>query len=227
MKFDVILADLDDTLFDFSTSSRQALRDTFREMGLPKTLARADEFLPLNQSFWERFERGEITKEFLCTARFQAFFERTGERGDPFEANEIYRDRLWRHVNFMPGCAALLDRLRPACRVYVITNGTTDSQKRRLAASGMEGKFDGVFISEEMGCRKPEKIFFDRIFERLGEDARGRAIVLGDSLTSDMQGGRNAGLPTCFYGLREMADGRCDYAIERLLDFPAVIGLEG
>lgn len=224
MKYNVILADLDDTLFNFSASSRQALRDTFGAMGLPGALARTEEFLPLNQRFWERFERGEIAKNELCVERFRAFFALTGEKADPAEANGIYGDRLWRHRNFMPGCETLLDRLRPACEVYVITNGTTDSQKRRLRASGLEDRFDGVFISEEMGCRKPEKRFFDLIFREIGEEKRRRAIVLGDSLTSDMQGGRNAGLPTCLYGPREKADCRCDYVVEDLLDFPTLIG---
>lgn len=225
MQFDIILTDLDDTLFNFTESSRRALRETFSCLSLANAMERAAEFLPINQELWERFERGEIEKASIYAERFRRFFALVGEQADPVAANAVYKDRLWRQRIFMPGCEALLQTLRPSCRIYVITNGAIETQKRRLAGSGIADRFDGVFISEEMGCRKPEKRFFDLIFERIGPEKRSRAIVLGDSLTSDMQGGRNAGLPTCFYGPAGLADGRCDYVISSLLEFPAVIGL--
>lgn len=225
LRYDVLLADLDDTLFDFSTSSRQALAETLRRLGLPVTDACIRDYLAINQSWWERFERGEVPKSAIYTGRFADFIARYHLDADPAEANDVYKDLLWRQRNFMPGCEALLRQLQPVCEVYVITNGTADTQNRRIAASGLAGYFRGVFISEELGCRKPEKRFFDQVLARIGPEKRGRALVLGDSLTSDMQGGRNAGLPTCFYGDAARADGRCDYTIESLSQLPAVLGL--
>ena len=225
MRYDVILADLDDTLFHFSASARQALTEVLEKFSLPVTEACIEDYMKINQMWWERFERGEIPKSAIYTGRFSDLIAKYGLDADPAAANAYYKDRLWRHRNFMPGCEELLRQLHGRCEVYVITNGTTETQNLRIADSGLASYFDGVFISEEMGCRKPEKAFFDKLFEIIGPEKRERAIVLGDSLTSDMQGGRNAGLPTCFYGDPKRADDRCDYVISDLLDFPNIIGL--
>ena len=83
--------------------------------------------------------------------------------------------------------------------------------------------FDRVFISEQMGCKKPDRLFYDKVFAEIGEDYRTCSIMIGDSLSSDMQGGRNAGIPTCLYGSRDASDARCDYAVEDLLELPALL----
>lgn len=225
MKYDVILIDLDDTLFDFTTSSRQSLLEVLEKYNLPSTPACVQDYLAINQQWWERFERGEIPKSAIYAGRFADLFAKYRMDADPAAANAFYKDRLWRHRNYKPGAVELLQMLHNVCEVYVITNGTTETQNLRIADSGLGHLFDTVFISEEMGCKKPEKQFFDRVFDVIGQDKRSRAIVLGDSLSSDMQGGRNAGLPTCFYGDPSKADERCDYVISDLLDFPKIIGL--
>ena len=225
MKYDVILIDLDDTLFDFSASARAALREVLEHFGLPVTETCIQDYLAINQALWEQFERGEIQKSEIYPRRFAQLFAKYRLEAEPVAANAYYKDRLWRHRCFKPGCEELLRRLKPHCEICIVTNGATETQHLRIADSGLAHYFDHVFISEEMGCRKPEAQFFDRIFQIIGPEKRSRAIVLGDSLSSDMQGGRNAGLPTCFYGTPAAADNRCDYVIEHLLDFPAVIGL--
>lgn len=225
MKYDVILVDLDDTLFHFSASARQALTEVLNRFGLPVTDACVEDYMHINQLWWERFERGEIPKSAIYAGRFSDLFLKYHMEADPVEANAYYKDRLWRHRNFMPGCEELLRLLHPVCEICVITNGTTETQRLRIEDSGLSHYFDHVFISEEMGCKKPEKRFFDQVFAVIGEEKRSRAIVLGDSLTSDMQGGRNAGLPTCFYGDPSRADDRCDYVITNLLDFPRILEL--
>ena len=98
-----------------------------------------------------------------------------------------------------------------------MTNGDTYAQERRIEISGMAQYFDYVFISEQLGTKKPEKDFYDKVFDVIGPARRKSAIMVGDSLSSDMRGGRNAGIPTCFYGKREAADESCDYVIEDLL----------
>ena len=123
----------------------------------------------------------------------------------------------------MPHCRELLEALHGKCRVYVVTNGDTFAQESRIARSGLAHLFDGVFISEQLGTKKPEKDFYDKVFAQIGEDRRKSAIMVGDSLSSDMQGGRNAGIPTCFYGTRKNADERCDYVIEDLLDLLPIL----
>ena len=123
----------------------------------------------------------------------------------------------------MPHCRELLEALHGKCRVYVVTNGDTFAQESRIARSVLAHLFDGVFISEQLGCRKPEKVFFDRVFSIIGDELRSRAILVGDSLSSDMQGGRNAGIATCYYGKAENADDRCDYVIGDLLELLPIV----
>ena len=93
----------------------------------------------------------------------------------------------------------------------------------RTLVTGRTYDFDYVFISEQLGTKKPEKDFYDKVFAQIGESRRKSALMVGDSLSSDMQGGRNAGIPTCFYGTRENADERCDYVIEDLLDLLPIL----
>ena len=226
MKYDVILADLDDTLFDFTASARASLREVLEHFGFPVTEACIQDYLRINQSLWEQFERGEIQKSTIYPTRYRQLFQLYGLDADPVEANAYYKDRLWRHRCFKPGCEELLKILKPHCEICIVTNGTTETQHLRINDSGLAHYFDHVFISEEMGCRKPEVRFYDLIFQAIGEDKRSHAIILGDSLSSDMQGGRNAGLPTCFYGNPADADSRCDFVIKNLLDFPTIIGLD-
>lgn len=225
MKYKVVLADLDDTLFHFTASARDALTEVLERFGLPVTAQCIQDYLDINQRWWERFEQGEIPKAAIYTGRFSDLFSLYQMDADPVLANAYYKERLWRHRHFMPGCEELLQILHPVCEIYIITNGTTETQQLRIADSGLGHYFNRVFISEETGCRKPEKQFFDQIFQIIGQEKREQAIVLGDSLSSDMQGGRNAGLPTCFYGNPEKADDRCDYVVSNLLEFPAVLGL--
>lgn len=226
LRYDVVLADQDDTLFDFSGSTRQALREVLSALGRAATPAMVEDYLAINQRWWERYERGEIPKAAIYAGRFAELFGRYGIDADPAAANGLYKDRLCACRRFIPGCEALLRRLQPHAEVYLVTNGVADTQARRLAASGMAHLFRGVFVSETMGCRKPEKRFFDLVFAAIGEEKRPRAIILGDSFTSDMQGGRNAGIATCLLGDPARADGRCDYAIRTLAEFPAILGLD-
>lgn len=118
----------------------------------------------------------------------------------------------------MPHCRELLEALHGKYKVFIVTNGDAFAQRSRIERSGLAHLFDGVFISEELGCSKPEKGFYDKVFEIVGQEYRACSLMVGDSLTSDMQGGRNAGIPTCLYGRREKADARCDYVIEDLLE---------
>ena len=99
----------------------------------------------------------------------------------------------------------------------------TDEEVALIAASGMAQYFDRVFISEQMGCKKPDKLFYDKVFAEIGEDYRAQSIMIGDSLSSDMQGGRNAGIPTCLYGRTEPISPLCDYAVADLLELPALL----
>ena len=218
-----LLMDIDDTLFDFQTSSQNALSIAFRSFGLPFTQEMWARYRALDMDFWQRFERGAITKEVLYVERFRVFFAEYGLKADPAAFNAAYFRELGAQRNFMPHCEQALRQLHAQYKIFIVTNGNTDIQKRRIAASGMSQYFDRVFISEQMGCKKPDKLFYDKVFAEIGEEYRACSIMIGDSLSSDMQGGRNAGIPTCLYRRAEPIAPLCDYAVSDLLDLPSLL----
>ena len=223
MQFKAVLIDIDNTLFDFHKSSYAALVQSFFEIGVTFTPEMFQDYTLVNNAHWEAYERGEIKKEEIYTHRFEQYFSSIGIAADQTKFDQSYRTNLSKQVAFMPHCEELLKALHGKYKVFVVTNGDTFAQERRIRNSGMEQYFDGVFISEQLGCKKPDKEYFDRVFALIGEEYRDCSILVGDSLSSDMQGGRNAGIPTCFYGKREQADERCDYVIEDLLDLLPIL----
>lgn len=225
MVYTVILIDLDDTLFDFTGSTRLSLLALFETIKLPQPAQALSDFFRINDRLWQSFERGELPKHAIYAERFRLLLAQHGRSDDPVAMNAAYRAGLLTHMLLLPDARALLARLAPVCELYAVTNGETALQKKRMDLSRLEPFFSGIFISEEMNCRKPEATFFDQVFAQIGPEKRSRAIIFGDSLSSDMQGGRNACIATCLFGPREKADARCDYVAEQLLDFPALIGL--
>lgn len=221
MKYDVILMDIDNTLLDFDAGTAEALTGLLAEFGLALTQQRLDRFLTINADFWEQYESGKIEKSDIFPNRFRKFLLELGIETDWLAANEVYAAGLQRSAVLLPGARALLDRLQGVCRLFAVTNGVTSTQMPRLKKSGLNRYFEQVFISEQMGCRKPETVFFDRVFAAIGPVDKSRCILLGDSLTSDMQGGRNAGIATCFLGRSD--DPRCDFCIDRLTEFWNII----
>ena len=158
MPIRALLMDIDDTLFDFQTSSRNALSIAFRSFGLPFTPEMWTRYRALDADFWQRFERGEITKTALYVERFRVFFAEYGLEADPAAFNTAYFCELGAQRNFMPHCEQALRQLHAQYKIFIVTNGNTEIQKRRIAASGMAQYFDRVFISEQMGCKKPDKL---------------------------------------------------------------------
>ena len=218
MRYDVVLIDIDDTLFDFRQSSFEALERAFARRDVSFTWEDMPAYEVYNDRLWRGFERGEIPKPLIFTERFRLYFAERGLDIDPEAFNHDYLLYLAEGYAFMPHCRELLEALHGKCRVYVVTNGDTFAQESRIARSGLAHLFDGVFISEQLGCRKPEKVFFDRVFSIIGDE-----LMVGDSLSSDMQGGRNAGIATCYYGKAENADVRCDYVIGDLLELLPIV----
>lgn len=218
MRFKAVLIDIDDTLFDFRQSSFEAMQNALASRGVRFTWDDMAAYEIHNNALWKQFERGEVAKDFIFTERFRRYFSERGLDIDPAGFNTDYLRGLAEGYAFMPHCRELLEALHGKYKVFIVTNGDAFAQKSRIARSGLAHLFDGVFISEELGCRKPEKVFYDKVFEIIGPEYRTCSLMVGDSLTSDMQGGRNAGIPTCYYGRREDADSRCDYVIEDLLD---------
>lgn len=194
-----IFLDLDDTLLDFHLAEHIAMKATFAEMGVPnddKTLARYSE---INRTCWERLERGEWTRREVLVGRFKLLFAEIGNSADPELAQQTYEDKLCIGHYFLPGAAKLLDELYGKYKLYITSNGTARVQDSRIASSGIARYFDGIFISQRVGADKPSPLFFERVFAAIEDFDPGEAMIVGDSLTSDIKGGLDAGILTCLY----------------------------
>lgn len=223
MHYDIVLMDIDNTLLDFDAGTAESLRSLLASFGLELTEQRLARFFEINNALWTAYEHGEIEKSYIFPTRFQQYLGEMGVQTDYLAANGMYAKGLSESAILLPNALWLLDRLKGRVKLCAVTNGVTTTQLPRLAKSGLDRYFDHVFISEQMGCKKPEKEFFDQVFAAIGPVDKNRCIILGDSLTSDMQGGRNAGIATCYFG--KSPDHRCDFCITELTQFPSVIGL--
>ena len=225
---DVILWDIDGTLLDFRAAEREAIRRCFALFGLGLcTDDMAERYSAVNLRWWERLERGEVDKKRLLTGRFEEFFAAEGiDCGRVADFNAEYQVRLGDTICYNDESDRLIARLRGRVRQYAVTNGTAVAQKRKLERSGLGALFDGVFISDEVGAEKPDGAFFSYVLSRVGPWEPSRTMIVGDSLTSDMRGGRGAGLVCCWYnpkGLPVPAEPRPDWVIRDLRQVESLI----
>ncbi len=194
-----ILFDADGTLFDYERAESEALRGSFERSGIPFQ----DDYLPryreINGGFWRRFENKEITLDFLRVERFAAFFRDRGIDLDPAVFSPLYISLLGEGAFLFPGARELLQELHQTLVLAIITNGITEVQKRRIAKAGIGHFFRALIISEEIGISKPDPAYFEHALQVLGVSDRSEALIVGDSLSSDIKGGINSGIDTCWF----------------------------
>lgn len=199
-KYNVLFFDVDDTLLDFGAAEREALGLLLRDRGIEIREAYIQCYHRINASMWKQLERGEITREKLQSERFVQFFDAMGlkEKADG-EENRIYRRYLSQAAIPIAGAEEVLRELGSRYPLYVVSNGNTQVQYGRLGISGFQTYFRQIFLSEEIGYTKPDARFFEECLKRLPDTKREEILLIGDSLSSDMAGGRNAGMDTCWY----------------------------
>lgn len=216
-----ILWDIDGTLLSFKKAEYAAIQSCFETFGLGLcTEEMIGRYSVLNLRYWKRLERGEITKPRLLVERFEEFFAAEGiECSDPAGFNAEYQLRLGDTICFNDDSFRLVESLRDRVRQYAVTNGTKVAQDRKLSRSGLDKLFDGIFISDVVGYEKPSVEFFDHVFSCIPPCQKEETLIVGDSLTSDIQGGNNAGILTCWYnpeGEENTRSVRVDYEIKDL-----------
>lgn len=230
-KYTTILWDLDQTILDFAKSQDYALRYTFRRFGRKIGEAEVSAYAAINDTYWKRLERGEITKEEVLLGRFLTLFERLGITEIAPEAfGEIYQDALGDVFFFQDEADQIIMRLKEAgYKQYIVTNGVNRTQAKKVRLSGLDKMVDGVFVSELMGYPKPRKEYFDACFAQLDGVAREDCLLVGDSITSDMQGGVNAGIAVCWYNPEKHGNPlgiAIDYEIRDLHELPGILSEE-
>lgn len=195
-----LFLDLDDTILDFDKAEEAAIAKAFTDFGIAPTRGNIARYKQINVAQWERFERGEITRDEVLTVRFDIFFAELGVSLDGQYADDVYREYLGIGHYFIDGAQELLEALkRRKLRLFIASNGVAKTQDSRLESAGICPYFEKIFISETTGYHKPEKAYFDYCFSRIEGFRKEEALMVGDSLTSDILGGIRAGIATCWF----------------------------
>ena len=200
MKYEILLFDADATLLDFEAAERQALDKTFAAYHIPLTEELEKAYRINNAGLWGRLEAGEIQKDYVLHHRFQDIFPRFGiEPPAEYAFEDAYQKALGDGHQLMDGAEELLESLSGRCRSFIVTNGVAETQRKRFKASGLWDLTGGMFISEEIGYEKPDIRFFEYVFSRIPDLRLESTLIIGDSLTSDIQGGLRAGIDSCWF----------------------------
>ena len=194
-----VLLDLDDTILDFHKAEAIALAETLRTLDIDPTPERLTLYSAINAEQWRRLEAGEITRAEVLTTRFDILFRELGVTRSSDQAQAAYEARLSRGHYFIDGAVEMLESLSRRYSLYLVSNGNLRVQEGRLESAGISRFFKGIFISELVGADKPSPLFFERCFAQIPDFARETTMIVGDSLTSDIRGGINAGIRTCWF----------------------------
>lgn len=205
-KYYCILFDADNTLLDFDAAESKALNDTLAHYGIGTDNETVQKYREINSGLWAQLERGQIRRERLMNERFTRFLKAMGVSGSGAEMNRYYLDQLATHPDLYPGTLEVLRELAEVATLAVVTNGFERVQSRRAREAGIIEYMEDVFVSERLDCEKPNRRIFDAALRALGVESRERVLVVGDSLTSDIQGGVNAGLDTCWLNIHHTAN---------------------
>lgn len=199
MKYKTLLFDVDNTLLDFDANEAESFHSMILDLGEVYTEELYQTYKSLNAELWKKIERKEISLEEVLNTRFARLMRCWGREVDGVQWEKVYRRYLNRGIQQIPFVHEVLTKLKESCRLYVITNGMEETQVFRMGKSGLAAYFQDFFISEKIGANKPSKEYFDYVKAHIPEFDAASTLVIGDSLTSDIKGGHDAGIDTCWF----------------------------
>lgn len=199
MRYTTLLFDLDHTLLDSDTSLTVAFEETMTAAGLDDAGSHYGQFDRINRALWTQVEQGTMTPPEVHVARFEEFASQVGVDAEPVSLASAYAAGLGRHGELYEGARELLEHLAEHATLAMVTNGLSDVQRTRIERLELHQYFDAIVISAELGVSKPAAGIFDATFEALGWPDKGTTIMIGDNLPSDIRGGADYGIATCWY----------------------------
>ena len=221
-----LMLDLDDTILDFHKAERIAIAKTIRDFGVEPTEEVLSRYHVINKWHWEQLELGTMTREEVLVGRFAVLFGELGVTVDPVTVARTYEKNLSIGHYFLPGAEEAVDALHKKYRLFLTSNGTASVQKGRMTSANLYRFFEKVFVSQEIGHNKPAKAYFDACFAQIPGFDPAKAMIVGDSLSSDILGGINAGIRTCWVNPAHSTPKNGivpDYEIEALSQLEALL----
>ena len=221
-----LFLDLDDTILDFHKAERLAIAKTFREFGIEPSEEVLHRYHVINQDCWHKLELGLWTREEVLVRRFEILFPEYGISCDGTQVARAYERNLSVGHFFLPGAEETVAALSKKYRLFLASNGTASVQAGRMKSANLYRFFEKVFVSQDLGYNKPAREFFERAVAQIPDFDPTKAMMVGDSLTSDILGGIRAGMKTCWINLGHApADPQipADYEIESLSQLPQLL----
>ena len=227
-RYDWIFFDADNTLFDFDQAEHDALKHVVQDVGLDFNEGVRNTYQKINKECWTAYENGELPKSRLRSIRFERFLETFDRPGDPVALSKKYLAHLAGSTHLIDGASDLLGQLTGKYRLALVTNGLKEVQRPRFRKSGIQHLFEVIVVSDEIGVAKPEAGFFDYTFEQIGKPDPQKVMIVGDNLNSDIRGGVEYGLDTCWYNPNQRPKDHSvtpTYEIDRLGELETILKL--
>lgn len=203
--YEFLLFDADDTIYDFQICEKLSMEETWGHFNLPLSEENVKSYMKHNHDAWKDYEKGLITPDVIKVRRFERFFAERGITNiDPLEITNYFIQRLGEHAEKLPDSVSVLEELKKrGYKLYIITNGLPEVQVVRFGNDPLGKLFDDLFTTDRVKSQKPKKEYFDAIFNELKINDKKKVCVIGDSLTSDIQGGINAGVDTIWFNPKD------------------------
>ena len=219
-KYKYLLFDLDDTLLDFGKAQILAFKKLLEDENIEYGDELFEQYETINKSLWRSFERGEISNKVVTSERFIRFFALFGMEVDGSEVDNRFRSYLAEGNQLFEGIVEMLEKLSLTHKLYIASNGIGITQHTRLKNNNLNKYFDKIFISEEIGSKKPDREFFDIILKEVGVEDKGEVLMIGDTLTSDILGANNVGIDSCLVDIHGIENSEINptYKIAKTID---------
>ena len=219
-KYKYLLFDLDDTLLNFGKAQVLAFKKLLEDENIEYSDESFEKYETINKSLWRSFERGEISNKEVTSERFIRFFALFGMKVDGSEVDNRFRSYLAEGNQLFEGIVEMLEKLSLTHKLYIASNGIGITQHTRLKNNNLNKYFDKIFISEEIGSKKPDREFFDIILKEIGVEDKGEVLMIGDTLTSDILGANNVGIDSCLVDIHGIENSEINptYKIAKTID---------
>ncbi len=226
--YSYLLLDADNTLLDFNRAEETAFYAAFSALGLHADAHTYARYHEINDELWRKLERKEVTRERLKILRFELLFAEMGleDHGRAEEIGRLYFDLLSEQRFVLDGAVEVCRVLSEKYPLYIITNGTDSAQRSRIGGSGLEPYIRKMYVSEKMGAEKPSRVFFNHVLEDIGDTDTSRYLIVGDSLTSDIDGAIGMGIDAVWLDQKGSGDTRgrdVSYIIKDIRELPALL----